>query len=105
MRFGPVPEEALHSRSMNRSAPTNVAPAQPGTGQGTEPDSFEILANGEVRHVAPGTTVSDFLTAHDLSPDLVVVERNGVILRRADLDATALRPGDALEIVHFVGGG
>jgi thiamine biosynthesis protein ThiS len=87
---------------MNRSAPTtNVAPAEPGT----EPGAFEILANGEPRRVTPGTTVSDFLTAHDLSPDLVVVERNGAILRRAELDATALQPGDALEIVHFVGGG
>lgn len=91
---------------MNRSAPTrNVAPAEPGTALGTEPDAFEILANGESRRVTRGTTVSDFLTVHGLSPDLVVVERNGAILRRADLDVTALQPGDALEIVHFVGGG
>ena len=86
---------------MNRSAQTNVAPGEPGTG----PDAFEILANGESRRVARGTTVFDFLAAHDLSPDLVVVERNGAILRRADIDATALQPGDNLEIVHFVGGG
>jgi thiamine biosynthesis protein ThiS len=90
---------------MNRSAPTSVAQAEPGTGQGTEPDAFEILANGESRRVTRGTTVSDFLTAHDLSPDLVVVERNGAILRRAEVGVTALHPGDTLEIVHFVGGG
>lgn len=84
---------------------SDVAPPEPDTGQGTEPDAFEILANGESRRVTRGATVSDFLTAHDLSPDLVVVERNGAILRRVELDATALRPGDTLEIVHFVGGG
>jgi thiamine biosynthesis protein ThiS len=33
------------------------------------------------------------------------VERNGTILRRAELDTIALRTGDTLEIVHFVGGG
>ena len=71
----------------------------------TTGSSFEIVANGEPRRVALGTTVAGFLAAHDLDPDLVVVERNGGILRRADLDATALQPGDALEIVHFVGGG
>lgn len=76
---------------MNRTAPTER--------------TFEIVANGEPRQVAPGTTITAFLAAHDLDPDLVVVERNGGILRRADHDATALAPGDALEIVHFVGGG
>lgn len=87
---------------MHRSAPTrSVTPTAPVT----ETDAFEILANGESRRVARSTTVADFLTAHDLSPDLVVVERNGTILRRAELDSTALQPGDALEIVHFVGGG
>lgn len=67
--------------------------------------SFQIVANGEPRRVGAGTTVTGFLAAHDLDPDLVVVERNGGILRRAELDAIALQPGDALEIVHFVGGG
>jgi thiamine biosynthesis protein ThiS len=67
--------------------------------------AIEILANGEAREVSPGTTVADFLAAHDLDPDLVVVERNGGILHRAAFDATALQPDDELEIVHFVGGG
>jgi thiamine biosynthesis protein ThiS len=87
---------------MNRYAPTrNVA----STGSGTEQGPLEFVANGEPRRVAPGTTVAEFLAAHDLSPDLVVVERNGTILRRAELDTIALRTGDTLEIVHFVGGG
>lgn len=67
--------------------------------------AFEIRANGEARSVPPGTSVAGFLARHDLDPDLVVVERNGSILRRQEFDGTALEPGDELEIVHFVGGG
>jgi thiamine biosynthesis protein ThiS len=67
--------------------------------------AIEIRANGETRSVPPGTSVAGFLARHDLDPDLVVVERNGAILRRQDFDRTALASGDELEIVHFVGGG
>jgi thiamine biosynthesis protein ThiS len=66
---------------------------------------LEIRANGQTRSVPPGTSVAGFLACHDLDPDLVVVERNGRILRREEFDRTALEPGDELEIVHFVGGG
>lgn len=67
--------------------------------------ALEIRANGETRSVPAGTSVAGFLARHDLDPDLVVVERNGRILRRQEFDGTALEAGDALEIVHFVGGG
>lgn len=75
------------------------------TARARSTEEFEIVANGEPRTIPPDTTVAGFLTAHELDPDLVVVERNGEILRRADYRSTALEPGDALEIVHFVGGG
>ena len=67
--------------------------------------ALAIRANGETRSVPSGTSVAGFLARHDLDPDLVVVERNGSILRRQDFDRTALESGDELEIVHFVGGG
>jgi thiamine biosynthesis protein ThiS len=69
------------------------------------PTTFEIVANGRPRRVAGGTTVAGFLSAHRIDPDLVVVERNGEILRRAAFDVVQVEPGDELEIVHFVGGG
>jgi thiamine biosynthesis protein ThiS len=71
----------------------------------TPATAFEIRANGESRSVPPGTTVAGFLSGHDLDLDLVVVEKNGVILRRGAFDDTVLESGDELEIVHFVGGG
>ena len=35
----------------------------------------------------------------------VAVELNGNLVRRADQETTALKPGDRVEIVSFVGGG
>lgn len=80
---------------MMRSSPSAALP----------PTTFEIVANGRARRVIGGTTVADFLAAHEIDPDLVVVERNGEILSRAAFDAVRVQPGDELEIVHFVGGG
>jgi sulfur carrier protein len=40
-----------------------------------------------------------------LKTDRVAVERNGEIVRRGAWEATEVRAGDRLEIVHFVGGG
>ena len=76
----------------------------PARGAGAK-NALEIRANGETRSVPQGTSVAGFLARHDLDPDLVVVERNGRILRRQEFDGTALESGDELEIVHFVGGG
>jgi thiamine biosynthesis protein ThiS len=41
----------------------------------------------------------------EVALDGVVVERNGEILRAAELAGVALRDGDDLEVVHLVGGG
>jgi thiamine biosynthesis protein ThiS len=41
----------------------------------------------------------------DLDPRVVVVEHNRAIVRRPDLERARLASGDAVELVHFVGGG
>jgi len=65
-----------------------------------------VVVNGERRRLAAGTTLAALLRAHDLDPRLVVVEHNRVILRDRDaFPGLVLRDGDALELVHFVGGG
>ncbi len=69
------------------------------------PEGFDIDVNGETRAARAGMTVEELLLGHHLDPDVVVVERNGAILRRSQFGDTALAPGDAIEIVHFVGGG
>lgn len=64
-----------------------------------------ITVNGEARRVPAGTTVAGLLADLGLDPLRVAVERNLEIVRRDAYAATALNDGDALEIVHFVGGG
>jgi thiamine biosynthesis protein ThiS len=64
-----------------------------------------IILNGKPREVAADQTVSGLLAELDLRERLVVVERNGSIVSRADFPTTSLASGDVLEIVHFVGGG
>ena len=70
------------------------------------PREIELVVNGEARRVADGATLGDLLRQHELDPRMVVVEHNRTILRDRDaFDTVALRAGDSVEIVHFVGGG
>jgi thiamine biosynthesis protein ThiS len=64
-----------------------------------------IRVNGDEREVPAGLSVAALLEHLGLHPRMVVVERNGDILRRDALDASAVEPGDRYELVHFVGGG
>ncbi|MEO8911279.1 MAG: sulfur carrier protein ThiS [Gemmatimonadaceae bacterium] len=75
---------------------------------GTEVFEAEIAltVNGAERRIPTGWTLADLLSSLELDPRVVVVERNGAILRdRASFASLALVADDALEIVHFVGGG
>lgn len=64
-----------------------------------------INVNGESRTIEPGRSVEDLLGELGLHPRLIVVEHNREILDRARYGAVEVREGDALELVHFVGGG
>jgi thiamine biosynthesis protein ThiS len=66
---------------------------------------IEILVNGEPRRVPGPATAADLLRHLGLDARAVVVELNRQIVRRPHLDDTALANGDAVELVHFVGGG
>ncbi|HWU02809.1 MAG TPA: sulfur carrier protein ThiS, partial [Novosphingobium sp.] len=68
-------------------------------------DSLSLIVNGEQRRIAPGASVADLVADIGLNPAKVAVERNGAIVPRSTLADVALADGDALEIVHFVGGG
>jgi thiamine biosynthesis protein ThiS len=66
---------------------------------------LEILVNGEPRRVPGPATAADLLRHLGLDARTVVVELNRQIVRRPHLGDTALANGDAVELVHFVGGG
>ncbi len=64
-----------------------------------------ISVNGEPRELPSGLSVLALLEQFALDPRAVVVEVNRAIVRRPALATTPVRDGDAVELVHFVGGG
>lgn len=67
--------------------------------------TLAVTVNGEPGEVPPGATLAALLARLGLDPRAVVVEHNRRIVRREGLATAALADGDAVEIVHFVGGG
>ncbi len=65
---------------------------------------INITLNGDPRVVAGGS-IAGLCAEIGLDPAKVAVERNLVIVPRSTLADVMLADGDALEIVHFVGGG
>ena len=66
---------------------------------------LDLTLNGEPRQVAGPSTLADLLDTLGLDRRKVAIERNREIVPRSQYQATWLVPGDALEIVHFIGGG
>jgi len=66
---------------------------------------IEVVVNGERRTVPVDATLLDLLGVLHLDPRVVVVEHNRQIVRRTELERARLAAGDAIELVHFVGGG
>ena len=64
-----------------------------------------LVVNGEPRRVPAPASLLDLLAHLGLDARTVVVELNREIVRRPRLGETSLRDGDAVELVHFVGGG
>lgn len=64
-----------------------------------------LVVNGETRKVPGPASLTDLLTHLRLDPRMVVVELNREIVRRQYLSERQLKDGDAVELVHFVGGG
>jgi thiazole synthase len=67
--------------------------------------SLGIRVNGEHRRVPSGISIAALLRDIGLDPTRVAVERNLEIVPRSTLGEVQIEDGDALEIVHFVGGG
>ena len=68
-------------------------------------DAVNVVINGETRRARRGITLAGLLADLALDARAVVVEHNRHIVRRDDLDRAAVAEGDAIELVHFVGGG
>lgn len=66
---------------------------------------IEIVLNGEKTVIPGGATVENLISQLGLKRDQVAVEVNRTILKREAWREWRLSPADAVEIVHFVGGG
>jgi sulfur carrier protein len=66
---------------------------------------LNITINGEPRQFFAGQNVASVIEALALTGKRIAVERNGEIVPKSQHAATALEPGDRLEIVVAVGGG
>lgn len=66
---------------------------------------MRIAVNGTEREAPEGTTLAELLRALALPDRGVAVERNRVLVKKADYGGCVLSEGDRLEIVTFVGGG
>lgn len=69
------------------------------------PGTIEVIVNGAPRAVPADATLLELLAELALDPRSVVVEHNRRIVRRPGLGEVRVQPGDAVELVHFVGGG
>jgi thiamine biosynthesis protein ThiS len=66
---------------------------------------ISLTLNGEGRSFDGPLSVDDLLGTLGLDRRKVAVERNEAIVPRSSYAETWLTSGDALEIVHFIGGG
>ncbi|HEY1372575.1 MAG TPA: sulfur carrier protein ThiS [Candidatus Binatia bacterium] len=64
-----------------------------------------VQINGEKKEIENGLTVAQLLDALGIRGGRVVVELNRDIVARGAHGEIFLKEGDAVEIVHFVGGG
>jgi thiamine biosynthesis protein ThiS len=64
-----------------------------------------IILNGEKKDVPDGITVFSLLEHLNIQHQRVAVERNEEIVKKSAYAETALKEGDALEVVSFMGGG
>lgn len=76
------------------------------TGSPASPATFlTVEVNGVPRQLPVGSTVADLVRSLGLPTAQVAVERNRLIVRRADHGQTLLQAGDRLEVVTLFGGG
>jgi sulfur carrier protein len=66
---------------------------------------MRLTINGAEKDVPDGLTVRGLVVHLGLGDGPVAVEQNREIVPRAEHPTRSVNAGDAIEIVHFVGGG
>lgn len=63
-----------------------------------------VKINGKPEEIQ-GSVVMDLLKAKNIDPHMVAVELNDAMVERDHLGTTALKDGDRLEFLFYMGGG
>ena len=66
---------------------------------------MQITVNGQPTQLAPDTTLAQLLESMQLGEKRIAVECNQSVIPRSAHSTLRLTPGDAVEIVHAIGGG
>ncbi len=66
---------------------------------------MQVRLNGEIREIPDGLTVAGLLGHLGIKAQRVAVEVNEAVVTKDRYEAHRIGPGDAVEIVAFVGGG
>ncbi len=67
---------------------------------------MKLVVNGKEINFTKDLTVNELLTEQKVKmPEMVSVELNGQILKRAEFEQTVLKEGDKVEFLYFMGGG
>ncbi len=69
------------------------------------PVALVVTLNGEPRSLQGPISLLGLVDGLGLDGSAVAIERNREIVRRSQWPRTAMRDGDRIEVVHFVGGG
>jgi sulfur carrier protein len=65
---------------------------------------MQVRINGKAEEF-PGGSVLDLLKTKKIEPQMVAVEVNDTMVEREHLASTALKEGDRLEFLFYMGGG
>ena len=66
---------------------------------------MQVKLNGEIREIPDGISVAGLLAHLGVKAQRVAVEVNEAVVTKDRYDGHALRAGDSVEFVAFVGGG
>jgi len=65
---------------------------------------MRVTINGKVEEVQ-ATTMADLLSAKGIESRMVTIEQNGQMVAKDQMVSAAIREGDQIEILFFMGGG
>ncbi|MDR1865803.1 MAG: sulfur carrier protein ThiS [Bacteroidales bacterium] len=65
----------------------------------------KITLNDEAQEVTLPLSLTELIKANSATPEMVSAQLNGEFVAREQYDAIAIREGDEVDILYFMGGG